>query len=194
MDKTSNIVKTKLNWPQKQLGFRFIQEPLGFNQLTFDHLIVGEIATIRNTLDMHEAQHRLRLLERIGYWKLRGADWTQVRAFFAAILAGIEAQEFGWDVEYGEFESMIIDKPLASAAVKPDKKQSAYKTRSSYKNDAWYCKEYNTEEGCQLESGHLVTTPKGDQKPALHICAKCLRTNKTKKFHSEVSSECPLKQ
>lgn len=137
-------VRTKLTWPQKQLGFRFIQEPLVFNQLTYDHLVVGEIATIRACNDLYEAKHRLRLLERVGYWKLRGADWCQVRAFYAAILAGIEAEEFNWDVEYHEFESMIIDKPSASAAVKPDKRQYP---KTQGKADQWYCKDFNSEEG-----------------------------------------------
>lgn len=70
MERSSMSVCNKLNWPQKQLGYRFIQEPVAFNQLTFDHLVVGEIATIRNCIDLHEAKHRLRLLERVGYWKL----------------------------------------------------------------------------------------------------------------------------
>lgn len=191
MEKSSTNVKTKLVWPQKQLGYRYIQEPLSFNQLTFDHLVVGEIATVRNCTDSNEIKHRLRLLERVGYWKLRGAEWPQIRAFYAAILAGIEADEFGWEVDYGEFESMIIDKPLASAAIKPDRR-NVYKTKNRIDN--WYCKEFNTEEGCSLEPGHIVITPKGDQKAAAHICAKCWKIKKVRKEHSECSSECPLRQ
>lgn len=85
---------------------------------------------------------------------------------------------------------MIIDKPLIAAAVKPDKKVPA---KSYKKGDPWFCKDYNSEEGCLLESGHIVATPKGDQKPALHICARCWRTKKWKKDHSEKSNDCPTK-
>lgn len=192
MDKSSMSVCTRLIWPQKQLGYRFIQEPIAFNQLTFDHLVVGEIATIRACSDLFEAKHRLRLLERVGYWKLRGAEWSQVRAFYAAILAGIEADEFTWDVEYSEFETMIIDKPAISVAVKPDKKFFSGKNKGKY--DTWCCKEYNSETGCNQDSGHMITTMKGDQKQALHICSKCWRIKKVRAEHAETAAECPLKQ
>lgn len=187
-EKAEASVRQKLTWPQKNLGFKFIQEPLGFNQLTFEHLIVGEITTIRNCPDIKEAKHRMRLLERIGYWRLRGADWSQVRAFYAAIIAGIEAEEFGWEVSFADIESMIIDKPLVASAVKPDKKQVKKKTEM-----VWFCKDYNSESGCDLDPGHTLVTPRGDSRQALHICARCWRMKKVKKEHSEASSECQSK-
>lgn len=190
-EKAEASVRRKLTWPQKNLGFKFIQEPLGFNQLTFEHLIVGEITTIRNCHNMTEAKHRMRLLERIGYWKLRGADWSQTRAFYAAIIAGIEAEEFTWDVSFADIESMIIDKPLVAAAVKPDKKVVSKQFKKG--EGIWFCKEYNSEAGCELEPGHNITTPRGDIKAAQHICAKCWRLKKVKKEHSEASSECPMR-
>lgn len=192
MDKSSMNVRNKLTWPQKQLGFRFIQEPVSFAQLTYEHLVVGGIATIRACTDLFEAKHRLRLLERVGYWKLRGADWSQVRAFYAAIVAGIEAEELTWDVEFHEFESMIIDKPLASSAVKPDRKFTFKQTKGKF--DVWYRKDFNSEIGCQLEAGHSVITPKGDQKQAQHICAKCWKIRMYKADHAETSNDCPLRQ
>lgn len=190
-EKAEASVRQKLTWPQKNLGFKFIQEPLGFNQLTFEHLIVGEITTIRNCQSMVEAKHRMRLLERIGYWRLRGADWSQIRAFYAAILAGIEAEEFAWDVSFADIESMIIDKPLVAAAVKPDKKPNQRVAKKT--EGIWFCKDYNSEMGCELDPGHNVTTPQGDMKAAQHICAKCWRFKKQKREHAETSTDCPFK-
>lgn len=188
-EKAEASVRQKLTWPQKNLGFKFIQEPLGFNQLTFEHLIVGEITTIRNCQNILEAKHRMRLLERIGYWRLRGADWSQIRAFYAAIIAGIEAEEFNWDVSFADIESMIIDKPLVAAAVKPDKKN----VKSKKAETLWFCRDFNSELGCDQDSGHMVVTPRGDSKAAMHICSRCWRIKKYKKEHSESSLDCPLR-
>lgn len=189
-EKAEASVRRKLTWPQKNLGFKFIQEPLGFNQLTFEHLIVGEITTIRNCQNILEAKHRMRLLERIGYWRLRGADWSQIRAFYAAIIAGIEAEEFQWDVSFADIESMIIDKPLVAAAVKPDKKATGKSRKSEI---IWFCRDFNSDLGCEQDSGHSVVTPRGDTKAALHICSRCWRIKKFKKEHSEASADCPLR-
>lgn len=86
---------------------------------------------------------------------------------------------------------MIIDKPSATAAVKPDKRPF---TKGKNKNDLWYCKDYNSENGCTMDSGHMVSTPKGDLKPAWHMCAKCWKFKKVKQEHSETASECPFRQ
>ncbi len=108
-------------------------------------------------------------MERITYWVLRGAQWDQVRAFFASVLRGVEAHELAWNDDWGSLESMMIDKPDASAVIKPDrgekeKSVSIKKVRAASKSrdkedkreekreskvgKVWFCKEYNSVSGC----------------------------------------------
>lgn len=188
-DTADCCAKEKLIWPQKQLGFKFLQNQPSFDQLQFEHLVVGELNTIMSCEDAFQAKHRIRLLQRLAYWKMRGAQWYQIRAFYAAVISGIESHELDWDDSYTELESMMIDRPNTRDVVKFDKKPKQGK-RDEF---VWYCKKFNTEGGCPLESGHNITTPKGDIKPALHICARCFRNKKGKKEHSECSNDCPDK-
>ncbi len=45
-DKPNVKTHLTLRWPQMNLRFGFIEEPLKFKQLRYEHLVVGEIATI----------------------------------------------------------------------------------------------------------------------------------------------------
>lgn len=190
LDTADSFAKEKLIWPQKQLGYKFLQTQPSFDQLQFEHLVLGELCTISSCEDLFEAKHRLRLLQRIAYWKMRGAFWPQIRSFYAAILSGVEAHDFDWDEKYTEIESMLIDRPASKDAIKLDRKN---KFPKKFDDTPWFCKRFNTEQGCDLPSGHTVITPRGDSKPAMHICSRCYRLKKQKKEHSECSKECPEK-
>lgn len=190
-DTADTFAKEKLIWPQKQLGFRFLHQQPSFEQLQFEHLVVGELSTIAGCEDELELKNRIRLLQRVAYWKMKGAQWYQIRSFYAAIISGIEAHELHWDDNYTEIEAMLIDRPQTRDGVKFDRKPGKQFTKNKEDN-IWFCKKFNSETGCNLESGHLVTTPRGEQKPAMHICARCLRMKKGRKDHSEQS--CPEKQ
>ncbi len=72
-ERPSQCVKEHLTWPQKHLKYSFIDDALSFKQLMFEHLIVGELDTIQITRNSKEVAGRLCLLERVSYWKLRGA-------------------------------------------------------------------------------------------------------------------------
>lgn len=189
-DTAESFAKEKLIWPQKQLGFRYLQNQPSFDQLQFEHLVLGELCTISSTDSSFEASNRLRLLKRIAYWKMKGAAWFQIRNFYAAFISGVEAHELDWNDSFTELENMIIDRPSAKELVKFDRKPKYVKKEEL----PWFCKKFNSETGCTLESGHMVTTQKGDLKPALHICAKCLRLKRVRKEHSETSKDCPEKQ
>lgn len=189
-DTAESFAKEKLVWPQKQLGFRFLQIQPTFDQLQFEHLVVGELSTIATCSSAFEAKHRIRLLQRVSYWKMRGAMWFQVRNFYAAVLSSIESHELDWDDSFAELEQMIIDRPTSKDVVKFDRKPKYNKKEDS----VWFCKKFNTEIGCTLESGHNIVTPRGDTKQALHICARCFKNKKLRKDHSETSPQCPEKQ
>lgn len=189
-DTAESFAKEKLIWPQKQLGFRFLQNQPSFDQLQFEHLVLGELCTIAGCESSFEASNRLRLLQRIAYWKMKGAAWYQIRNFYAAFLSGVEAHDLDWNDAFTDLENMIIDRPSTRDIVRFDKKPKFVKKD----DNPWFCKKFNSEIGSTLESGHIITTQRGDQKPALHICARCLRLKKGRKEHSEVSKDCPERQ
>ena len=182
-DKLSSKVRTKLTWPQKQLKFAFISESIEFRSLTFEHFVAGEVMTIRSCKNEVERDNRLRLLERICYWKIKGADWGQLRAFYAAFLSGVESHEHNWEEPLHELESMMIDRPALSAMIKPDKRLKGIYNK-------WFCKEYNSMKGCTLTSGHKVNV-KGEDREAIHMCAKCWENSKQVKKHPRCVEECP---
>ena len=126
-DRATKAVLEKLVWPQKNLHYGFLQEGLSFRQLTFYHLVAGEITTIA-TASPTERRGRLWLLERLAYWMLRGARWEQVRGLYAAVLRGIEAHELSWWDLWEDIESMMINKPETGSAIKPDKQVTQEKS------------------------------------------------------------------
>ena len=184
-DKPSSRAREKLIWPQKQLRLAFIENNIEFKNLTFEHLVAGKLTTIRNCVNTFERNPRLRILERICHWRLRGAVWSQLRGFYAAIVSSIEAHDNDWDLSLHELESMMIDKPAIAAALKPDRNGT-----TGRKITDGYCRDYNTTNGCKLQTGHKVMV-RGEEREAWHHCAKCLEMKKTKKAHSRVSEECP---
>ncbi len=120
----------------------------------FEHLIVGELHTIQLVDSETEHQGCLRLLERVSYWKLCGAMWSQIRSFYASIIAGIENHKITWKTPFSEYEMYVIDRPPVSAVVKPDKSR---KKEWKERDQVWFCKEYNSSEGCTLLPPHMVT-------------------------------------
>ena len=180
-DKPTHAIRSKLVWPQKQLKFAFITEDVEFKHLTFEHFVAGEIRTIRSCKSEEEKDNRLRLLERISYWKLRGAASYQLRAFYAAFLSSIEAQEMCWWDPLHELESIMIDKPVQAALIKPDKKGKSAK---------WFCKDFNSARGCSLPTGHKVNI-RGEEKEATHMCSKCWEMGRKVKEHSRLDDNCP---
>ena len=182
-DKPSSKVKTKMIWPQKQLKFAFISKGVDFTNLTFEHFVAGQVMTIKSCKSEFEKSNRLRLLERICYWKIKGASWEQLREFYAAFVSAIKAHEMRWDDPLHELESMMIDKPALNVALKFEKR-----TRNHI--EKWFCKDYNSSRGCSLQSGHKVMI-RGDEREATHMCAKCWDMVKQVKNHPRVAETCP---
>ena len=110
-----------------------------------------------------------------------------MRAFYAAILLGIEAQEMQWDLQLHEIEMMMLDKPAAGNKTSAEKSDRKVSRRQAVD---WYCKNYNTLNRCTLTSGHIVNV-KGEDKEAAHCFSKCLEMKQGKQSPSHVSDACP---
>ncbi len=186
------------------LRFGFIEEPLKFKQLWYEHLVVGEIATIRQCCDQDECEARLILLDRISYWTLRGAAWSQIRAFYADVLSGVETGSVDWRGDFAQWlaesESMLIDRPAISQVVKPDKQRDMKRSgvaggKKLEQKEArlWFCSDFNAIIGCVHTAPHTVTDAMGREHEAHHICARCYCQRNQKKEHAQVSEVCPLK-
>ncbi len=150
--------------------------------------VVGELRTIQQTRSDIERRGCMHLLERVAYWKLRGAPWRQIRAFYAAIVAGIENHELDWTTSFVDHESFMIDRPPISAMVKPDK---PFVKKKADNKDVWFCKDFNMAEGCLLSAPHSVVDSAGKDRQATHICSKCWRLRKVKAAHSALADDCP---
>ena len=124
----------------------------------------------------------------MSYWKLRGALWHQIQAFYAAIVVGVENPKITWRTSFSEYESFIIDKPNISQMGKPDKNMIGSEKKDK---DTWFCQEFNTPDGCSLTAPHMVTDVQGREKSALHICSKYWQKTKQRLSHSAISQDCP---
>ncbi len=61
-NRATKTVVEKLIWPQKNLQYGFLQKGIMFKQLTYHHLITGEVSTLAQCRSVPEVQGHLRLL------------------------------------------------------------------------------------------------------------------------------------
>lgn len=88
-----------------------------------------------------------------------GHELEPSQRFFDSCVEGVEAWELDWSDDWGSMESMMVDKPEASAAIKPGrsdkdsrKKVLPQKQKETRKDDVkirctWFCHDFNTQGG-----------------------------------------------
>ena len=69
--------------------------------------MAGESKIIATTEDFDEEQGRLRLMNNIGYAYDETNNWQACRAYYAAIMVGIELGEEQWTSNFCRFETML---------------------------------------------------------------------------------------
>lgn len=191
LDKPDTNVRSKVQVPHMAQSGLFMHKPTTFEKLSFECFVAGEARIIEMCSDPVEMLGRLKLLQRVCYWKAGGSAWVEVRSMYRAILRMIEDGEFGWMVPLFQFDAMMnIDYSLIQGFSTQSNQGKKRQHVSLDKNqDVWFCREFNRSE-CAETPPHYITY-KGAEKLALHICARCWREKKEKQFHSENSSECP---
>lgn len=94
-----------------------------------------------------------------------------------------ENHEMLWDSDFVRLDLLLHEK-LATGHKTDDKKD---------RSEVWFCKAYQRQEGCNIALPHTAWVSNQD-KQVLHICAKCWLKEKTKRYHPEISQECPTKE
>ena len=151
--------------------------------------MAGEMVTITSTEDWLEAEGRTQLLQRIVLWKLRfNVTWAQIRNTYAHIIRKIENCEITWEADWDQFERHIYDK-IATPGTKAEK----LKKSVGQSEFTWFCKPYQKPDRCTCDSPHNDTI-KGKTRLVHHICAACIQKDKAKRYHSESSPDCPMKE
>ena len=181
-------VKQELVYPHYSLAQHpsFIGIPLNFHNLSYEQFLAGELTTIMNSTSNEERQGRVTLLHKIAAWKLMSnTTWPQVRNTYAHVVRRIENKEISWSSNFDKFERHIYEK-ISSKNDKMDKK------KISIKSD-WFCKQFQRSEGCSKETPHMAIV-NGQNRQVSHFCAACWQKDRRKKWHSESSPECPLKE
>lgn len=172
----------------------FVHKPVAFDKLSFECFIAGESRIIELSKDPNEMMGRLRLMQRVCYWKAGGAPWHKVRAMYQAIIRMIEDGEMHWLIPLYQFDALMnVDYDLIANGPKSFKKhhpRSPTGTKGEH-TDVWFCKDFNRGE-CPETSPHTVTY-RGNEKTAWHICAKCWKEKHERHNHPEASNDCPLR-
>lgn len=192
LDKPDTDVHMKVLVPHMAQNRCFVHRPTTFEKLTFECFVAGEARIIEKCSDPIEMLGRLRLLQRVCYWRAGGAQWTKVRSMYQAILRMIEDQEMPWLLPLYQFDPLMnIDYDLIINPNKEFPKKPKWKRNDSEVNDNWFCKDFNRSE-CAEHPPHPVMF-KGIEKMAHHICARCWKEKRERQHHPESSSECPFK-
>ena len=187
--KASHKVVKAVTYPQFTLGQTsvFVASEIGFNQLTYDQFIAGEITTIARTTSRKEKAGRIRLLQNIAHWKLRpSVYWQQLRNVYALVLRDIENKVIDWTSDFNVYQHSLADKQNITS-----KANKTYSTVNN--NNNWFCRQFQKQEGCPREPPHIQKIGNRDRQ-VQHFCAKCWLKEKSKKPHSESAPECPCNE
>lgn len=77
-DKIADDVVRKLKWPHKKLDSRWVSPRPLVHQLSFEHVVAGEIAIIMRSNNPEEVRCRLHILQKLAYWNLQAEGWARV--------------------------------------------------------------------------------------------------------------------
>ena len=185
--KPAENIKSVAIWPHFSLHAVFAAAPLVFNQLTFEHLVAGEVYTIAACHDVFEIRGRLNLLGRLSLLKVKGYPWERLRELYAGVLTAIEMHKTTWMSDWRSIEDMCLD-----PADRVKRTTSTPMNNKNGKKEEWFCRNYNRPEGCQLTPPHEAVVGKaGKKRKVKHFCAACWLKEQIMREHSEVDMTCP---
>ncbi|WAR27316.1 hypothetical protein MAR_013020, partial [Mya arenaria] len=108
-------IKHTQSYPHSQLRYEFVTQNIGFEDLTFNLFVAGELEIISNpTTSAKEKTGRLSLLKRIMYLNAH-FTFQNLKAFYAAVLREIELGEKNWGDDFHYLETCILNKPYPSS-------------------------------------------------------------------------------
>lgn len=190
IDKPTDKVVKKLDWPQAELKYEISGRMLEFQDLDFQQFVAGELEIITGSnISEAEKQARLNFLKKISYYAF-DFEWNVVRNFYASWLKSIEKGEKSWQDDTTALEVRML---LGHAKLETYHNQRKFKfaKRQDYKTveKDWYCPLYNKNK-CRSKTAHNLNF-RGQDRWVQHICAACLLKDGVKSKHPECSSVCP---
>lgn len=107
LDKPDTNVQHKVLVPHMAQNRCFMHKPVTFEKLSFECFVAGEAHIIEKCTNASEMVGRLKLLQRVCYWKAGGAPWHKVRSMYQAILRMIEDEEMPWSLLLYQFDPLM---------------------------------------------------------------------------------------
>lgn len=178
--KVADDVVKQLKWPHKKLATRWVPSRLQMNQLTFEHVVAGELAIIQRATDPEEVRSRLHILQKVAYWNMQNEGWSRVREVYMSILHSIEEGEATFKSTFNEYDPMF-----------PVKRSTMQNKKQITRKETFWCKAYNKGQ-CSEESPHKAMVA-GMERTVQHICANCWKQGK-KERHPDSDPTCPQKE
>ena len=192
--KACRSVKVQQVFPQSVLQYEYVNRELEFKDLDFRLFVAGELEIIKTCgLDRVEKDGRLTLLLQLVYYN--GIyEWSALLSLYAALLRKIELRQASWKTVESDIKNLEV--PILARSVKkgnfsssnsgPREKTSFRPVRS---DQVWYCNEFNRG-NCSQSDGHSGEMY-GQKIKLQHICARCWRDDKAKRYHQHGSKACP---
>ena len=110
---TSTIKRPQL-WPDNHLDPHFVSHMPKFQDISWDQLVVGEVAIILQAKSCTQAMGRLWLLKQLAYWKLHSGNLYKVQQLYMAVVRAIEEGESFWSSNFQLLEVLVVgDQPEA---------------------------------------------------------------------------------
>ena len=83
-----------------------------FQDISWDQLVVGEIAIILQVKSGTQAMGRLWLLKQLAYWELCSGNLHKVQQLYMVVVRAIEEGESSWSSNFQLLEALVMgDQP-----------------------------------------------------------------------------------
>ena len=126
-----------MEWAHHWLGKEYDANPVAFNHIKLGHYMMGESDIILNCSKPEEIRARLCLMRKMGYWVTK-YEWSSVRNVYAAILRAIETGRESWEIDFKEYEDILVTQPRNTARVG----HSTSGERGQCPRDVYFCGPY----------------------------------------------------
>lgn len=187
--KATESVRKQVFWPHLLLQSSYITADLGYKDLTFELFVAGEMEIILNSsISTEEQLARLQFLKTLSY-EANSYPFRAILDWYAAYMRVIELGNSNWSTDF-----YSVGHPILAQYQPKVKKafsfQSQIQSSGVHRNaGTWFCAPFNRST-CSKSAPHSATV-RGQQVTVEHICANCWVKDKSKKFHSEKSNDCP---
>lgn len=184
--KPSDRIKEPLLWPHCLLQYEYVAKEVKFHDLSLPLLIAGELEIIGSGLiPDSEVSARIKFLKMLVYYAHDKVSFFALRDWYAAFLRAIELGRATW----GD-DPLVYGEPILRKARMVSYNRSGQAPAvSPLEGETYFCLDYQFSK-CSLSTPHHAHV-KGADRSVFHICAKCWRKERVRRFHPDTSPACP---